>query len=139
MLTLAKLFRMLFAQNHDKAVLHCHKQTFPSIIVILAEVLERRHFRMSSDCRWAIEQLSGGPMLTTGSPATSLATLHFLARQAFFADEAAPQVSSHTSGDTHLQTITILQKQGKSIRALKVIERVLSAPFLSWKIHLLAL
>lgn len=87
---------MHYAQNHGKAVLHCDKKAFLSIGVILAAVWDRRHLKTSSDCRWAIEQLSGGPMLTKGSPATRLATLHFLARQAFFADKAAPQASTHT-------------------------------------------
>ena len=93
---LAKLWRMHYAQNHGKAVLHCYKQGFLSIGAILAAIWVRRHLKTSSGCRWAIEQLSGGPMLTKGSPATRLATLHFLARQAFFADEAAPQVSTYT-------------------------------------------
>lgn len=74
-----------------------YKQALLSTGVIIAEVWERLHLKARFDCRWAVEQLSGGPMLTKGSPATRLATLHFLARQAFFADKAAaPQVSTHT-------------------------------------------
>ena len=48
--------------------------------------------RVLGGSRWAVEQLSGGPMLTKGSLATRLGTLHFLALHAFFVTDASTEV-----------------------------------------------
>ena len=76
-------------------------------------------------------------MLTKGCPATRLATLHFLARQAFFAEKAAPQVSTHTY-EHPFPSHCSFPDTAEPIRALKAMQRHLLVSFTSCGMHLLA-